>query len=46
VNNNMCAEFVHCGKVLYMVLGRFTKLCIKLFSHITAKNYFSRIMVA
>jgi len=45
VNNNMCAEFVHCGKVLYMVLGRFTTLCIKFFSHITAKNSFSNIRV-
>jgi len=24
----MCAEFVHCGYVLHMVLGHFTKLCI------------------
>jgi len=38
----MFAEFVHCGKILYMVLGRFTKLCIKFLSHITAKNAFSR----
>jgi len=37
VNNNMYAEFVHYGKVLYMALGRFTKLCIKFFSHITTK---------
>jgi len=29
-----------------MVLGRFTELCIKFFSHITAKNSFSRIRVA
>jgi len=28
-----------------MVIGRFTKLCIKFFSH-TAKNSFSRIRVA
>jgi len=45
-NNTMCAEFVYCGKVLYMVLKRFTKLCIKFFSHVTAKNSFSRIRVA
>jgi len=42
----MCAEFVHCVKVLYMVLERFPKLCIKSFSHITVKNSFSRIRVA
>jgi len=42
----MCAEFVHCDKALYMVLGRFTKVCIKFFSHITAKNSFSSIKVA
>jgi len=42
----MCAEFVHCGKVLYMVLRRFTKLYIKFKSHIKAKNSFSRIRVA
>jgi len=29
-----------------MVLGRFTKQCIKFFSHITAKNSFSRIGVS
>jgi len=32
----MYAKFAHCGKVLYMVLGRFTKPCIKFLSHITA----------
>jgi len=37
VNNNVCAEFTHCGDVLYMVLGRFTELCIKFFSYITDK---------
>jgi len=42
----MCAEFVHCGKVLYMVLERFSKLCIKFFSHIIAKNYFNKIRMA
>jgi len=42
----MCAEFAHCGKVLYMVLRRFTELCIKFLIHVTAKNYFSRIRVA
>jgi len=36
----MCAEFVHCGKVLYMVLERFTKLCIKFFSHIITAKIF------
>jgi len=46
MNNNMCAEFVHCSKVLYMMLGRFTELRIKFLSHIIAKNSFSRIRVA
>jgi len=26
----MCAEFIHCGKVLYMVIGHFTKLVLTL----------------
>jgi len=43
---NICAEFVHCNKVLHMVLGCFTKLCIKFFSLITAKNSFSWYRVA
>jgi len=42
----MRAQFVHFGKVLYLVLGPFIKLCIKFFSHITAKNSCSRIRVA
>jgi len=42
----MFAELVHCGKVLYMVLVRFTKLCIKFFSYITDKDSFSTIRVA
>jgi len=37
MNNNMCAEYVHCGNVLYMILGLFIKLCIKFFSLITDK---------
>jgi len=45
VNNSMCAEIVHSGKVLYMMLGRFTKLDIKFFCHVTAKNSFSKILL-